>query len=43
MRNIITGLGGALLLSLVLSLDGCDPEPITLDKLETCHLCEFKS
>ena len=43
MRNIITGLGGALLLSLILSLDGCDPEPITLDKIPTCHLCEFKS
>lgn len=43
MRNIITGISGALLLSLILSLDGCEPEPVTLDKIKTCNLCEFKS
>lgn len=43
MRNIITGISGALLLSLILSLDGCEPEPVTLDKIPTCQLCEFKS
>lgn len=42
MRNMITGISGAILLSLILSLDGCEPEPV-LNKIPTCHLCEFKS
>lgn len=41
MRKHITLFSLSLIFAVVLSLDGCEPEPSPVLPKTSCHLCEF--